>query len=171
MQELTKSEMEPILFAHGMAELKFDVEETMQTVVSQPHYEIAYLDLAVDGWDAVVEMYRRLLAGNRTRDFQVKVRVDTAGKNTLMQEAYVSFNNLKGERVTAIYLSVVEFDPVQRKLLGERMYGDAAWGELWRENLGADFAEVPGVSRLSDNMPAMGAGDTFGATLESSPAA
>lgn len=168
MQELTKGEMEPILFAHGMAELQFDVEETMRTVASEPHYEIAYLDLAVDGREAVIEMYRRLLAGNRTRDFQVKVRVDTIGKNTLMQEAYVSFKNLKGERVTGIYLSVVEFDPAEKKILGERMYGDAVWGQLWLENLGADFADVPGVSRLSDTMPEIGAQDTFGATLETS---
>lgn len=171
MQELTKSEMEPILFAHGMAEMKFDVEETMQTVVPEPHYEIATLGLAIDGWDAVVEMYRRLLGGNRTRDFQVKVRVDTVGTNTLIQEAYVSFKNPKGERVAGIYVSVVEFDPVQKKIIGERIYGDAVWGQLWTENLGEDFADVPGVSRLHDSIPAIGAEEGFAASFENAPAA
>lgn len=165
MTELTRSEMEPILFAHGMAEMKFDVEETMQTVVANPHYEVAFLGIAIDGWDAVVEMYRRLLAGNRTRDFQIKVRVDTVGKNTLMQEAYVSFLTLAGERVTGVYLSVIEFDPVEKKIIGERIYGDAVWGRLWQENLGADFIDVPGVSSLYDIMPSIGAQDSFGAAL------
>lgn len=171
MQELTKSEMEPILFAHGMAEMKFDVEETMQTVVPDPHYEIAFLDLRVDGREAVVEMYRRLLAGNQTRDFRIQVRVDTVGRNTLMQEAYVSFLKLDGERVTGLYLSVVEFDPVRKQIIGERIYGDAVWGQLWRENLGHDFGDVPGVSRISDSLPAIGADETFGGALATPPAA
>ncbi|MDE2411593.1 MAG: hypothetical protein KGM18_07450 [Sphingomonadales bacterium] len=167
MQELTRGEMEAILLAHGMAELRFDVVETMQTVVPVPHYEIVFLDLAIDGWDAVVEMYRRLLAGNRNRDFQVKVRVDTAGRNTLMQEAHVSFKNLKGERVAGIYLSVVEFDPERRQIIGERMYGDAVWAQMWRENLGADIAGIAGVSKLSDIVPEFDPLGTFGETLGS----
>jgi hypothetical protein len=166
MQELTRSEMEPILFAHGMAELRFDPDETMETVVPDPHYEIIGLGLAVDGRETVHEMYRRLLAGNRTRDFQVKVRVDTAGRNTLMQEAYVSFNNLEGERETALYLMVVEFDPVLKQIIGERVYGDAAWTRLWAENLGEDFADVPGVTRIHDNLPAIGPDDGFAVALE-----
>lgn len=169
MTELTREQMELVLFAHGMAEMKFDVDETMQTVVPEPHYEIVSLGLAIDGWDAVVEMYRRLLTGNRSRDFQVKVRIDTAGTNTLMQEAYISFKNLEGERVAGLYLSVVEFDPARRQIIGERIYGDAPWAQLWLENLGKDFGDVPGVSKIHDNMPAFSARDTFGATLETSP--
>jgi hypothetical protein len=152
MKELTQAEMEPILLAHGMAEMGFDVDETLVTVVPDPHYEIGGIGLAIDGREAVREMYRRLLADNRNRDIQVDTRVDTVGKNTLMQEARVSFNNSKGERVTGLYLSVVEFDPRRKQILGERIYGDAVWSQLWAESLGGDFADFPGVSRIADKL-------------------
>lgn len=156
MTELTQAEMGPILFAHGMAEMRFDVEEAMMTVVPEPHYEISVLNLAIDGREAVREMYRRLLAANRNRNLQIKVRVDSAGKNTLMQEAYASFDNGKGERVTGIYMTVVEFDPERKQIVGERMYGESVWTQLWAESLGDDFMNVPGVSRITDNVPVFG---------------
>lgn len=163
MKELTQAEMEPVLLAHGMAEMEFDVDKTMLTVVPNPHYEIGALGLAIDGRDAVYEMYRRLLAANRKRDIQAAPRISGAAKNTLMQEAYVSFKNAKGERVTGVYLVLVEFDPERKQIIGERMYGDAVWNQMWAENLGEDFADFPGVSRIADQAPA------FAATPATSP--
>lgn len=148
MAELTKTEMEQILFAHGSAEMAFDVERTMETVVPQPHYEYCMLGLAVDGWGAVTEMYRRLLSNNRNRNLQADIRVNTVGQNTLMQEAYVSFDNLKGKRVKGVYLMVIAFDPERRQIIGERSYGDAVWNQMLEEALGADFVNIPGVSKL-----------------------
>jgi len=156
-KELSIQEMQQILYAHGMAELEFDVDATMATVVPNPHYEIAHLGLAIDGWDAVLEMYKRLIPGNKGRDLQYRQRVDTASTNTLISEAYVSFNDSKGERVNGFYIVAVEFDPVLKKVVGERMYTDEAFGRLYAENLGADFADVPGVTRLADSVPVIDA--------------
>jgi len=156
MRELTREEMEQILYAHGKAELEFDVDATMATVVPDPHYEIAHLGLAVDGWDAVLEMYKRLIPGNIGRDIQYLQRLDTASTNTLVSEAYVSFNDSSGERVNGFYVVAVEFDPALKKVVGERIYADAAFGRLYAENLGDDFARLPGVTRLADSKPIIG---------------
>ena len=157
MQDLSRQEMEQILYAHGGAELAFDVAATMATVVPNPHYEIAHLGLAIDGWDAVLEMYNRLIPGNKARDLQYRQRIDTASTNTLISEAYVSFNDSNGKRVNGFYIVAVEFDPVLKKVVGERMYTDDAFGQLYTENLGANFADVPGVTRLADSVPIIAA--------------
>lgn len=156
MTDLTKEEMEAILFAHGKSELEFDADGTMTTVVPKPHYEIAVLDLAIDGWDAVYEMYRRLLSGNRGRNIQFQPRTDGVGRNTLFSEAYISFDTSAGKRVTGLYMVVVEFDPELKKVIGERMYTDQIFGQMWAENIGKDFPDLPGVSRIRDGAPIVG---------------
>lgn len=145
-RDLTETEMGTILLAHGTAEMQFDVEATMSSVVPEPHYEIAALGLAIDGREAVREMYRRLLAGNRNRNIQAAPRAHAAGQNTLLQEAHVTFDDAGGRRVSGLYVVVVQFDPARGQIIGERMYTDPHFTQMWRENLGEDFIDVPGVS-------------------------
>lgn len=163
MTTLSRTAMEAILFAHGKAELDFDVDATMATVVADPHYEIACLGLAVDGWDAVTEMYRRLLAGNRGRNIAAEERASALAGNTLMSEARVWFDSRTGDRACGHYLIVVSFDPVLHKVIGERIYTDPVFGRLWAENLGADFADLPGVSPIARTAPSIDRHDAFDA--------
>ncbi|WP_176594351.1 hypothetical protein [Sphingobium sp. EM0848] len=150
MTKLTRAEMEEILFAHGKAELEFDVDATMATVVPEPHYEIPFLGMAIDGWDAVHEMYRRLIPGNKNRNIEYRQRVDAIGDNILLNEAYVTFDTPEGERVTGLYMVLVEFDPHLKKVVGERIYTDPVFGRMWIENLGDDFIDLPGVSKITE---------------------
>jgi hypothetical protein len=83
--------------------------------------------------------------------------VDAVAKNALVNEAFVSFDNAKGERVTGQYLVVVEFDPELHKVIGERMYMDPVFGQMWVENLGEGFTELPGVSKVTDSAPVIDA--------------
>ena len=53
MVDLTKDEMDDLLLAHEKAELEYDVEATMATLVANPHFEFPTLGFAIDGWDGV----------------------------------------------------------------------------------------------------------------------
>jgi hypothetical protein len=152
VDDLTVEEMGAILAAHGMAEIELDLAATMATVVPDPHYELPALDLAIDGWDAVQEMYRRLLLGNRHRNLQPagNPRIVAAARNALINEARASFDDAQAQRVTGQYMVVVDFDPVLKQVIGERMYTDTVFTAMWAENLGPDFIDVPGVSRISE---------------------
>ena len=61
MKYLTRQEMEELLLEHEVAELEYDLDRTMATLVPTPHFELCFMGLAVDGWDAVREMYSRML--------------------------------------------------------------------------------------------------------------
>lgn len=160
MRELTKKEMEEILLVHEIAELEMDVEATMATLAPNPHYELASLGWAIDGEDAVRETYRRILP-NRGRDVAAEKRVHAMAANTLLREAFMSFNSLEGERLTGLYLVVMAFDPELKKISGERMYMDPNFGKMMAENLGPDFGGLPGVSRIGDGMAAIEKHDAY----------
>lgn len=152
MTELSKQQMEEILLTHEIAELEMNVEATMATLVPNPHYELAALGLAIDGTDAVRETYRRILP-NQNRDVAAEKRVHAVAANTLLREAFMSFNTLEGTRVTGLYLVVMAFDPDLKLISGERMYMDPNFAQMMSEQLGPDFAELPGVSRIGDTAP------------------
>ncbi|MBS0473542.1 MAG: hypothetical protein JSR28_00130, partial [Proteobacteria bacterium] len=150
MTDLTRAEMEAILLEHEIAELEYSVDRTMATLVANPHYEIATLGVAVDGWDAIERTYDRLIKeGGKDRNIQAVARVIAEAKNTLIREAHVSFDDDEGKRVTGLYLVVMEFDPEQKKIIGERMYTDTVFGALLKGILGDDFINLPGVSSIS----------------------
>lgn len=164
MTDLTREEMDAILLEHEIAELEYDIDRTMATLVPNPHYEIATLGLAVDGWDAIYRTYQRLIRqGGEERNIQAVARVIGEARNTLMREAHVSFDDDAGNRVTGLYMVVMEFDPVHKKILGERMYTDTVFGAFLARTLGEDFATLPGVSRISANMPVIDRHDAFDA--------
>ena len=161
MKELDKKQMEEILFAHEVAELEMDIEATLVTLAPNPHYELATLGLAVDGLDAVRETYRRILPGAAKWDVAAEKRVHAVARNTLIREAYVSFNTVGGDRVTGLYLVVMAFDPELKLIAGERMYMDPLWAKQMATDLGDDFADLPGVSRIGETAPLIGTHDAF----------
>jgi hypothetical protein len=162
MADLTRKEMEDILLAHEIAELEYDVPATMATLVPNPHYEIATFGLQVDGWDSINATYDRLIMGGaRDRNVQAVARVIAEARNTLIREAHVSFDMPDGERVTGLYLVVMEFDPEQKKIVGERMYTDPVFGAFLAETLGEDFSTLPGVTPLKGSMPIISEHDAF----------
>ncbi|MBY8861353.1 hypothetical protein K7711_33095 [Nocardia sp. CA2R105] len=160
MSELTKKEMEEILLTHEIAELEMDVEATMATLAPNPHYELASLGWAIDGEAAVRETYLRILP-NRKRDVAAEKRVHAVAANTLLREAFMSFNTLEGERTTGLYLVVMAFDPELKLISGERMYMDPNFGKMMAENLGPDFGDLPGVSRIGDSAPLIDKHDAY----------
>ena len=161
MTEMTKNEMEEVLHAHEKGELEEDLDATMATLVDNPHYELPTLGYAFDGYDAVREAYSRIMPGTRTRNVAAKMRVHAIDSNTLVREAHVSFNTRSGERVNGNYIVVMSFDPEQRLISGERMYMDTNFAAMMSENLGPDFADVPGVTKLSDVAPTIDRHDAY----------
>jgi hypothetical protein len=161
MEELTKKEMEAVLLAHEIAELEEDIDATMATLAPNPHYELATLGLAFDGHAAVREAYSRILPGNRKRNVAAEMRVHAIARNTLIREAYVSFDNSAGERVNGQYLVVMSFDPVAKLIAGERMYMDPNFAAMMTEQLGPDFASLPGVSKMTDSAPTIDRHDAY----------
>ncbi|AIY48003.1 hypothetical protein [Mycolicibacterium fortuitum] len=161
MTEMTKNEMEEILLAHEKGELEEDLDATMATLVANPHYELPTLGYAFDGYDAVREAYSRIMPGTRTRNVAAKMRVHAIDSNTLVREAHVSFNTRSGQRVNGNYIVVMSFDPEQKLISGERMYMDTNFAAMMSENLGPDFADVPGVTKLSDVAPTIDRHDAY----------
>ena len=161
MAEMTKNEMEEILLAHEKGELEEDLDATMATLVDNPHYELPTLGYAFDGYDAVREAYSRIMPGTRSRNVAAKMRVHAIDSNTLVREAHVSFTSSSGERVNGNYIVVMSFDPEERLISGERMYMDTNFAKMMSENLGPDFKDVPGVTKLSDVAPTIDRHDAY----------
>lgn len=160
MKELTFEEMEDILLAHEKAELEEDLEATMATVSPNPHYEFPTFGWAADGTGAVREHYRRVLPNTSKLNIAAEKRVHGAAANTLIREAWVSFN-LDGERLTGMYLVVITFDPDLKLIEGERMYADTNFQKVMARDLGADYGDFPGVSRIEEGAPVIEIHDAF----------
>jgi len=143
-------EMEELLAIHEMAEFNLDIDATVATLVENPQYELPSCGWSIKGKDAVRELYRRMLIGGDKRNIWADKRVHAINETTLCREAYVYFDTEKG-RVTGQYFAVVEFK--DNLILGERLYMDSTFAAAMNEVLGADFGDVPGVSRLADVVP------------------
>lgn len=162
MADLTRYEMEGLMLDHEKAELEYDLDSTMASLVPNPHFEIAFLGLAIDGYDAVRELYRRMINfGAKEWNFQAVARVIAEAKNTLIREAHISFDKPEGGRVTGQYIVVMEFDPQLKKIVGERMYADTVYADLMTGVIGDDLVDVPGITRLSDHAPVINVHDAF----------
>lgn len=162
MKQLTRYEMEDIMIAHEKAELEYDLDATMETLVPVPHYEVPFLGLMIDGYDAVREIYKRLIKlGAQDRNIQAVARVLAEAPNTLIREAHVSFDTSDGGRVTGLYIVVMEFDPESKKIVGERMYADTTYADFVREFIGDDLLATPGITRIADSAPIIDAHDAF----------
>ncbi len=164
MTNLTRQEMEELLLAHEIAELEYDIDATMATLVPNPHFELCFMGLAVDGWDAVREMYSRMLfRGGEERNLQADARIVMVDNNHIVREALISFDNDEGQRATGLYNVVVEFDPELKKIKGERMYGDLTYGQFMTKIIGEDLAQMPGVTEISASLSVVNVHDAFAA--------
>jgi hypothetical protein len=143
--ELNLKQMQEAFERHLEFELACDLDGTMATVAADPHYEIPPLGWRIDGRDAVREMYRRFFPG-RERAIRGEIRLEAAGPNALVREAYTSFRTAEGGLVTGQYMAVIFFDG--NLVSGERTYADPVYANAFAEDLGADFGDVPGVSRI-----------------------
>ena len=164
MKNLTIREMDEILLAHEIAELEGDIEATMETVAPNPHYEFPSHGLAADGREAVRQHYLRSLPRavvNKSNVAAEKRLNNLYGTNALVREAWVSFTKPNGERVTGLYLVVMEFDPELKKITGERLYCDQVFADMLAADLGPDYVSVPGVSRISDTAPIIDRHDAY----------
>ncbi|WP_218036716.1 hypothetical protein [Sphingobium sp. EM0848] len=136
----------------------------MATLVPNPHFELCFMGLAVDGWDAVREMYSRMLfRGGEERNLQADARIVMVDNNHIVREALISFDNDEGQRATGLYNVVVEFDPELKKIKGERMYGDLTYGQFMTKIIGEDLAQMPGVTEISASLSVVNVHDAFAA--------
>lgn len=164
MTNLTRQEMEELLLEHEVAELEYNLDATMATLVPTPKFELCFMGLAVNGWDAVHEMYRRMLhRGGEARNLQADARVVMIEGNHIVREALVSFDDDDGTRRTGLYNVVVEFDPELKKIKGERMYGDLTYARFMSRIVGEDLAQVPGVTEIAATLPIINVHDAFAA--------
>lgn len=145
MTSLTADQMEAALNAHGAHELALDVEATMATVSAEPSYEYVMLGLRADGREAVREAYRRMFAGYMSKVAGSSVRVIGAADNALCREGFTTVQGDDGP-VTCRTITVITFEG--DLVSGERMYTDPYLAKVVGDAFGADFADVPGVSRL-----------------------
>ncbi|GEE01686.1 hypothetical protein nbrc107696_21320 [Gordonia spumicola] len=91
-----------------------------------------------------------MLPGSERVNTWADRRVHAVSENELCREAYVYFDTPDG-RVTGQYFAVMAFEG--DKIKGERMYMDTSFCASMTEILGADFGDIPGVSRLADVVP------------------
>lgn len=148
---LTLEEMEALLAEHEAAEFNLDIDRTMATLIDVPVFELPGLNLRIEGYDAVAEMHRRLLAGGDARNFWAEKITHAIAENSLVREAYIYFDTADGERKTGRYNVVMEFEG--DKIKGERFFMDATYTEVIREVMGEDFLDVPGVFPLDQKSP------------------
>lgn len=148
---LTLQEMEKLLAIHETAEFNLDIDGTMATLVENPVYELPALNWYIEGWDAVTELYRRLLHGGDVRNIWAEKRTHAITDGSLCREAYVYVDTDEGVRVTGRYNVVMDFEG--DKISGERMFMDATFAKAMSEILGPDFGDVPGVSPLDEKSP------------------
>lgn len=150
MAQFTQQQMEELLALHEKAEFDMDLDATMATLVENPVYELPTMGWRIEGHDAVLETYKRMLPGSERVNTWADRRVHAVSENELCREAYVYFDTPDG-RVTGQYFAVMAFEG--DKIKGERMYMDTSFCASMTEILGADFGDIPGVSRLADVVP------------------
>jgi hypothetical protein len=151
MGNMTLDEMEALLARHEEAEFALDLDATMATLGDNPVYELPALGWHIEGQEAVREMYRRMLPGGEDLNMWAEKRVHALDDSSLCREAYVYWDGPDG-RTTGRYMAVIAFE--DDRIAGERLYMCDRFAIAMAGVLGADFGDVPGVSRLEDRSPA-----------------
>ena len=150
MAEFTLAQMEELLALHEKAEFDNDLDATMATLVENPVYELPSMGLRIEGRDAVLETYKRMIPAAEKRNVWADKRVHAVSATELCREAYVYFDTDEG-RKTGQYFALIAFEG--DKILGERMYMCDTYTKEMTKMLGEDFADIPGVLRLQDTSP------------------
>ncbi|HJQ05480.1 MAG TPA: NADP-dependent oxidoreductase [Nocardioides sp.] len=140
--------MEALLHLHEEYELNYDFDGTISTLTAVPQYELPTLGWKIEGRDAVVELYRRMLPGGLIQAMWAEKRVHAVAPNTLAREAFVFFNTPDGRRVKGQYMAVIAYDKDEKLIIGERLYMDKSFAEAMARALGPDFGDIPGVSQI-----------------------
>jgi hypothetical protein len=145
-------------FEHGAAELAGDVERIMNTLCSQPKYELFPINYRMEGQTAVREFYRRILASNtpgtgnmrvgkaagNLGDLDSPVDVLWTGTDSLVTRDDVFLKGPDGRERSLRFLSIFTLNG--RLLEGEIIFTSAAGAEYMKAMLGPDFVDVDGVS-------------------------
>lgn len=150
MAEFTREQMEALLAVHEEAEFNDDLDATMATLVENPVYELPTLGYRIEGRDAVLETYKRMIPTAKKQNAWADRRVHAVSPTTLCREAYVYFNTDEG-RKTGQYFALIEFQG--DKILGERMYMCDTYAKEMAKMFDEDFDKLPGVHRLQDVSP------------------
>ncbi|MET9211547.1 MULTISPECIES: nuclear transport factor 2 family protein [unclassified Nocardia] len=162
MSELTFEQMENILLAHEKAELEMDIEATMATVSPNGRWEFPSDGLVAIGLDAIREHYRRMLPGAQQWNIAAEKRVHAGGPNSLVREAWVSWNTPEGSRLKGLYLVVMTFDPETELISAERLYTDANYAKFMERQLDVEtYKEFPGVQTIESVAPVIDTHDAF----------
>jgi hypothetical protein len=153
MEKLTPEQMEEVLIVHETAEFDGDLDAVMATLVANPQYELPSIGWHIEGQAGVRELYRRWLQGTETRNVWAEKRVQafSIDENALIRDAYVYYDGDDGQRVTGRYSTAISFEG--GLISGERMFMEAPFAKIMYDILGADFGDVPGVSKLEDVSP------------------
>lgn len=153
MEKSTLEQMEEILIVHETAEFDNDLDAVMATLTDTPVYELPSIGWHIQGAEGVRELYKRWLTGAEKRNVWAEKRVQaySMDENALIRDAYVFYDNDKGKRVTGRYSTAISFDG--GLISGERMFMETPFAKLMYDILGADFADVPGVSTLEEVAP------------------
>jgi len=139
---------------HMDAEFAQDVKGTMATLVTDPYYEIHPTGLRIRGYDAVHEMYKRLLPGILGKVIESRAMTLSTGDpadvwvgpdGVVIREHWI-FELPGCDRVAMSNMSIFSF--IGELLRGESFYCSARLGELFSRTLGEDFAKYPGVERI-----------------------
>jgi len=153
MEKLTPEQMEEVLIVHETAEFDNDLDAVMSTLVANPVYELPSIGWHIEGTEGVRELYRRWLSGAEKRNVWAEKRVQafSTDENALIRDAYVYYDGDDGQRTTARYSTAISFEG--RLISGERMFMETPFAKIMYDILGADFADVPGVSTLEEVNP------------------
>jgi hypothetical protein len=138
--------MEVALDAHRNYEQAFDLDGTMSTVAPHPVYEFVNLGWRVDGRDALREAYRRMFVGYLSKIQSKTLRTLAVAPNALCREGFAVVKSENGP-INCRTITVITFEG--DLVSGERAYTDAFTADLMYGALGADFAQIPGVSELN----------------------
>jgi hypothetical protein len=140
-------EMEAALLAHEVAERANDLDGVLATLTAHPVYEFPSVGWKVEGQEGVIEFYRRTIPRMMARNIQATKRLHALGQNALFREAYVTID-ADGETATCNYCAVIVVDDDENLIASERLYTDPYFAKVLAADLGDDFGDVPGVSRM-----------------------
>jgi hypothetical protein len=159
MSQPTLEEMKALLLEHEWAERNGDLDGTMATLVAHPVFEVHPQGLRIEGYEAVREMYGRLLPGSNDplsegtaqTERVLQSSITASGNSVLCTEVQHEMHRLDGTTACVRMLVNVYFQ--DGKLLGERLFSDNDMAELINSALGPDFFNLPGVTTIVDDYP------------------
>ncbi|MET0658943.1 MAG: hypothetical protein ABW110_12375 [Steroidobacteraceae bacterium] len=165
--DATRAALIEVVDRHVRAEVAQDVDGVMATICAQPHYEVQPLGLVMTSTAAVREFYQRLLymMGEKIPADPGKVATSdaddldssiflTTGDYMIGQSGgqagLVLRDRWRVQKPTGIEyhksLALFLLDEKSRLLKGEHIYLNAGSAAVFKQALGEEFANLPGVT-------------------------